>query len=292
MNTLIPAWKKLILTGLSEDAIAFDWTARAAKLARKDTPNDIATASLIAKSDGIWAGETGLRALELVSAEMGMPLHVTSFAKDGDALTPKKKICEWRGDASSILVFERTLINLAGYASGIATQTHELVSLSRSKGLKHPPRITGTRKTLPGYKDLSIQSTLIGGGYPHRYNLSGGLLVKENHVAAAGGIAAAIANARTTAPHLLKIEIEVRNLIELKEAIAGGAEVILLDNFTPEHVREAVKLKPANVVYEVSGGIRRENLESYLIEGLDVISVGGITHSVKSVDLSLLFSNT
>lgn len=285
MNTLIPAWKNLIQIGLAEDAIAFDWTARAAKLARKEK---VATATLIAKSNGIWAGDTGLKALELISAEMGMPIQVTSFVKDGDALAPKQKVCEWKGDADSILVFERTLINLTGYASGIATQTHELVTIANSKGLKHPPRITGTRKTLPSYKDLAVQSTLIGGAYPHRYNLSGGLLIKENHVAAAGGITAAIENARKVAPHLLKIEIEVRDLKELNEAMTAGAEVIMLDNFSPDLVREAVKLKKPGVIYEVSGGIHRGNIESYLIEGLDVISVGSITHSVKSTDLSLL----
>jgi nicotinate-nucleotide pyrophosphorylase (carboxylating) len=289
MNTLIPAWKHLIQIGLSEDASAFDWTARAAKLARKDSAQ--AKATLIAKSNGIWAGGVGLKALELLSAEFGMPVKVESFVKDGDPLTPKQKICEWTGEADSLLVFERTLINLTSYASGIATQTHALVKIVDAKKLKHPLRITGTRKILPGYRDLAIQSTLIGGAYPHRYNLSGGLLIKENHVAAAGGIAAAIANARKTAPHLLKIEIEVRDLTELHQAIQGGAEVIMLDNFTPDLIREAVKVKPANVTFEVSGGIHGDNLESYLIEGLDVISVGSITHSVKSVDLSLLMSS-
>jgi nicotinate-nucleotide pyrophosphorylase (carboxylating) len=285
MNTLIPAWKKLIQTGLQEDAIAFDWTARAAKLARK---NQSTRATLIAKSNGIWAAETGLKALEILSVELGMHLKIESFVKDGDTLLPKQKICEWSGDAESILVFERTFINLAAYASGIATQTHELVKIVAAAQMKKPVRVTGTRKTLPGFKDLSIQSTLVGGAYPHRYNLSGGLLIKENHVAAAGGIAQAIRNARTTAPHLLKIEIEVRDLAEMKQAIEAGAEVIMLDNFTPDLIREAVKSKPANVIFEVSGGITSANIASYCIEGLDVISVGSITHSVTAVDLSLL----
>jgi nicotinate-nucleotide pyrophosphorylase (carboxylating) len=129
---------------------------------------------------------------------------------------------------------------------------------------------------------------LIGGAHPHRYNLSGGLLIKENHIAAAGSIAAAVTNARSVAPHLLKIEIEVKNVVELKEAISAGAEVIMLDNFSPDQVREAVKLKTPHTLFEVSGGINESNIDQYLIEGLDVISVGSITHSVKSIDLSLL----
>ena len=162
-----------------------------------------------------------------------------------------------------------------------------------AKELKNPPRLTGTRKTLPGYRDLAVQSSLIGGAHPHRYNLSGGLLIKENHIAAAGSIVHAISNAREVAPHLLKVEIEVKNITELREAIAAGAEVIMLDNFTPEQIREAIKLKPARtsgtgVLFEVSGGINLSNISDYAIEGLDVISVGSITHSVKSIDLSLL----
>ena len=292
-NPLLTTWKKLIIAGLEEDSIAFDWTARATQKARAlaGKSAESAAATLIAKSKGIWAGEQGLSAVRLLSKEMGMPLEIRSFVKDGEVISPRQKICEWNGSPDSIVIFERTLINLAAYACGIATQTHELVKQSQSKGLGRPPRITATRKTLPGYRDLAIESTIIGGAYPHRYNLSGGLLLKENHIAAAGGIIPALKQARETAPHLLKIEIEVRNIEELKEAMSGGAEVIMLDNFTPALVREAIALKPHGVVYEVSGGINSSNLDSYLIEGLDVISVGSLTHSVHAVDLSLLMND-
>ena len=286
MITLVHSWKKFLALGLEEDSFAFDWTARA--LNSGATGEKTITAKLIAKSQGIWAADAGLKALEILSAEMGMALSVKSFVKDGESLEPKKVICEWSGSASSVLVFERTFINLAAYCGGIATQTNALVKKAHGAGLKNPPRITGTRKTLPAYRDLAIQSTLIGGAHPHRYNLSGGLLLKENHIAAAGSIARAVSNARSVAPHLLKIEIEVKNAAELREAIAAGAEVIMLDNFTPEQVREAIKLKPTTVLLEVSGGINESNIDQYLIEGLDVISVGSITHSVKSIDLSLL----
>ena len=288
MITLVHSWKKFLALGLEEDSFGFDWTARALKVGASTQSEKTITARLIAKSNGIWAADAGLKALEILSAEMGMPVTVRSFVSDGENLEPGKTVCEWSGSSSSVLVFERTFINLAAYCGGIATQTNALVKKVKSAGLKTAPRITGTRKTIPGYRDLAIQSTLIGGAHPHRYNLSGGLLLKENHIAAAGGIAGAVKNAREIAPHLLKIEIEVRNLVELKEAIQAGAEVIMLDNFSPDLVKEAVGMKPTHVVFEVSGGINESNIGNYLIEGLDVISVGSITHSVKSIDLSLL----
>jgi nicotinate-nucleotide pyrophosphorylase (carboxylating) len=290
MNTLISTWKHFITLGLSEDSVAFDWTARSAQLARSKKEN--AKATLVAKQTGVWAGESGLVALKIVSAEMGMPLEITSKVKDGEQVSPGQKICEWSGDPQAILVFERTFINLASYACGIATQTQQLVQKVKAAGLKHTPRIVPTRKTLPGYRDLAIQSSLIGGAHPHRFNLSGGLLLKENHLAAAGGISLAIKAARETAPHLLKIEVEVRSITELKMAIHEGAEVIMLDNFTPEQIKEAIRQKPTHgTLYEVSGGINLNNIEPYIIEGVDVISVGSITHSVKALDLSLLMND-
>ena len=290
MSALIPSWKKWLLTGLEEDGVAFDWTARALSALRPDhRPTE---ARLIAKAPGTWAGTTGLRALTLLSRELGAPLEIETFIEDGTQVIPGQTLCTWKGSARSIVIFERSFINLASYTSGIATQTRAMVDRVQGAGMKNPVRITATRKTLPGYRDLAVESTLIGGAHPHRFNLSGGLLLKENHIAAAGGITAAIQSSRNTIPHLLKVEIEVRNLEELKEAIAAGAEVIMLDNFTPEQIRAAIPFKPANVCFEASGGIRLSNLDSYLIEGLDVISVGSLTHSVQALDLSLLMSGT
>jgi nicotinate-nucleotide pyrophosphorylase (carboxylating) len=294
MNSLIPTWKHFIALGLQEDSVAFDWTTRSVQKA--NPKQSITAATLIAKSAGIWAGEVGLKALALVSRELGSPLEIKSFAKDGDLLAPQQKISEWVGEPEAILTFERTFINLASYTSGMATQTHELVekitNAAKSAGIQKTPRLAPTRKTIPGFRDLAIQSTLIGGASPHRFNLSGGLLLKENHIAAAGGITAAIKSARSVAPHLLKIEIEVRNETELKEAIQAGAEVILLDNFSPAQIKTAMRLKPRDgVLYEASGGIHSENISSYVIEGVDVISVGSITHSVKALDLSLLMNS-
>lgn len=290
MSALIPSWKKWLLTGLEEDGAAFDWTARSLAKLRPDT--QATQARLVAKANGIWAAATGLRALELLSRELGSPLEIESSIEDGARIVPGQTLCTWKGSARSIVIFERSFINLASYTSGIATQTRTTVDRVMASGMKNPVRITATRKTLPGYRDLAVESTLIGGAHPHRFNLSGGLLLKENHIAAAGGITAAIRSARSTIPHLLKIEIEVRNLEELKEAISAGAEVIMLDNFSPEQIRTAVPLKTDGVCFEASGGISLSNLDSYLIEGLDVISIGALTHSVKALDLSLLMSGT
>ena len=285
MNALISSWKKWLAIGLEEDCISFDWTGRAT--VRANASGEI-KANLISKANGVWAAELGLDALRILSHEMGLPLSIKSFVKDGENIRSKQKICEWTGSSEAIVAFERTFINLASYVSGIATQTRKLVDQVKSSKLKNQARITGTRKTLPGYRDLSVQATLIGGAHPHRFNLSGGLLIKENHIAAAGGIAQAIAHARSVVPHLLKIEIEVRTIDELKRAIKAGAEVIMLDNFAPEEIKKAIPLKPKGVIFEVSGGINSLNLGRFLIEGLDVISVGSITHSVTALDLSLL----
>jgi nicotinate-nucleotide pyrophosphorylase (carboxylating) len=290
VKSLIQPWKKWILCGIEEDSTAFDWTARATARARGlDSEKEI-EAKLVAKANGIWAAEMGLYALEILSLEHGLLLKIEKFIQDGAQVLPGQKICTWHGTPEAIVTFERTFINLASYTSGIATNTNAFVKRAREKGLKNTPRITATRKTLPGYRDLAIQSTLIGGAHPHRFNLAGGLLLKENHIAAAGSIAKAVKNARDTIPHLLKIEIEVRNLEELREALDSGAEVIMLDNFTPAQAKEAVKLKPGTgeVVFEISGGIQLRNLDEYLIEGVDVISVGSLTHSVTALDLSLL----
>jgi len=289
MNALIHSWKKWLLIGIEEDSTSFDWTARTTERARGTQSQKSIEAHLVSKAHGIWAGGMGLKALQILSAEHGLPLQIEAFVQDGDRITPKQKVCSWKGSAEAVVTFERTLINLASYTSGIATQTASFVEKAKAKGLQNPIRITATRKTLPGYRDLAIQSTLIGGAHPHRFNLAGGLLLKENHIAAAGSIDAAVKMAREVIPHLLKVEIEVKDLTELKEAINACAEVIMLDNFSPDQIREALNLKPkTGVVLEVSGGITLENLDSYLIDGVDVISVGSLTHSVKALDLSLL----
>jgi len=277
-------WKDLIRTGLQDDDWLSDWTAIGTVKSGR------VRARLVAKSDGVWAAAGLLEALK----ELEPGFELNSSLKSGDQFKKGAILCEWTGPARKVLAYERPMINLASYVSGIATATHALVETVRKACPNRPPRVTSTRKTLPGYRDLAVLGVQAGGGHAHRVSLSGGVLIKENHIAAAGSIAAALSGVRAVAPHGLKIEIEVRDLKELDEALAGGAEAVLLDNFSPELVRKALDRLtrvPVRPVVEVSGGINASNIAQYALEGIDVVSVGSLTHSVRSVDLSLLLDD-
>jgi nicotinate-nucleotide pyrophosphorylase (carboxylating) len=248
----------------------------------------VVRACIVAKSSGVWVGQALASAVARVS---GISL-ITEILPDGSVVGPGAIVAKWEGPVHWVLALERPALNLAAFASGIATQTSRLVEIVRSAGLKNPPRVTSTRKTLPGYRDLSIAGVIAGGGHPHRVSLSGGVLIKENHIAAAGGIAGAVRGARAVAPHGLRVEVEVRNLVELQQALDAGADAVLLDNFTPPLVGDALRAialhANSRVTVEVSGGISEANILGYVQEGVHVISVGSLTHTVKPLDLSLL----
>ena len=151
--------------------------------------------------------------------------------------------------------------------------------------------MTATRKTLPGYRDLAVHAVICGGGYSHRVSLAGGVLIKENHIASAGGVAEAIRGVQSVAPHGLKCEVEVRSMDELKQAVAAGAEGVLLDNFTPAQIRDGIKFvrgSGKSVFIEASGGLNESNISDYVIDGVNILSSGSLTHSVQAIDLSLL----
>lgn len=167
--------------------------------------------------------------------------------------------------------------------SGIATQTDRCVQIV--KGTK--AAITDTRKTMPGLRALQKYAVAIGGGKNHRFNLSDGAMLKDNHIDAAGGITAAVRAVRERLGHMVRLEVETRNLNEVKEAIKAGADVIMLDNMTCEQMREAVKLAAGRVLLEASGGITGENLRAVAETGVDIISIGALTHSVKALDISM-----
>ena len=285
---LVLDWKKHLQEGLIEDGMALDWTGRL---------RSQASAVVIAKQEGVWAAEEGVSALRIVTEQMDSALELKAKLKNGDRVKKGQELLTLSGVAQTILGIERPFLNLAGFVCGIATEADRLVTLLKDSPFKNSPpdsapRITPTRKTLPGYRDLSIHAAMIGGAHPHRSSLAGGILIKENHIRSAGGIGSAIQQARANAPHLLKIEIEVTNLEELKEAIDAGAEVIMLDNFSPEQVAIATAQKPkSGVTFEVSGGITSDNICSVAVPGIDVISVGALTHSVRALDLSLLFAS-
>lgn len=275
-------WKNLLQIGLEEDDAQWDWTTLGS-LKRLDQK---LKAKVISKSEGIWAAQ------DLVSVlNESTSIQTKSFVKDGSLLKPQMKVLSLTGSAPQILALERPFLNLAAYASGIATATHHLVQAVRKACPQNSPRVSMTRKTLPGYRDLAVYGVRVGGGFPHRTSLSGGILIKENHIASAGGILRAIQGARQVAPHGLKIEIEVRSMVELREAMQAQADGVLLDNFSPKEVQEALRLiksKEVDLFVEVSGGVQLLNIADYALPGVSVISVGAITHSVKSVDLSLI----
>lgn len=279
-------WKQSLQNGLREDGWPWDWTARGS--IRRGTLK----ARLVAKATGIWAGA----AMESATAAVAGTPIIRKMLKDGSPVEPGTVIAEWEGPSDWVLALERPALNLAAFVSGIATRTAGLVRIAHSAGLKHPPRITSTRKTLPGYRDLCIHGVITGGGHPHRVSLSGGVLIKENHIAAAGGVASAVGGVRKVAPHGLGIEVEVRTLKELGQALACAVEGVLLDNFAPAQVGLALEMieneAKLPVTVEVSGGIHEDNIRGYLQEGVHVISVGSLTHTVKSLDLSLLAEGT
>jgi nicotinate-nucleotide pyrophosphorylase (carboxylating) len=291
-------FKDLLVQALNEDGAGLDWTSRGTLLSKKNAQGK---AKVIAKSKGIWAGEMLAQVTQSLSQEMGAPFTIKMLVKDGDRLLPGDVVCEWKGSLAGILALERPFLNLCGFSGGIAQKTRTLVDLMDSKWKTFrlgtaPPRLTLTRKTLPYYRDLSILAVMAGRGHAHRVSLSGGVLIKENHIEASGSIKRAIDGVKKTAPHSLKIEIEVRNIEELKQALGAHADVIMLDNFNPEQVKAALKVVDAATksesthrpTIEVSGGIQAENIQNFVMPGVDVISVGSLTHSVTAIDLSLL----
>lgn len=241
-------------------------------------------AKLLVKEAGVLAGvELALQIFTTVDAE----LRVDVLLKDGAHIQPGDIILYVEGSAQSILKAERLVLNCMQRMCGIATKTNQIVQLVKSSGVK----LLDTRKTTPGMRYLEKWAVRIGGGVNHRFGLYDMILIKDNHVDYAGGIKQAIKEARqylTDHNRKLQIEIEVRNLKELQEVIdEGGADRILLDNFTINELKEAVQLIDKRFITEASGGITLENIADYATTGVDYISSGALTHSVKSLDLSL-----
>jgi nicotinate-nucleotide pyrophosphorylase (carboxylating) len=294
-------WNPWIEQALTDDDWLWDWTTEATLRSALHKKGDgQARARVVAKQSGIWAGEGLLEAIERVSAGKGLPIEITRVSRDlrnGAEIREGQELLQWSGPLRAILTFERGFLNLAQYACGIATRTNRMVRAVRhgwkAQGLptESMPRVTSTRKTLPGYRDIAVVSVLAGGGMSHRTSLAGGVLIKENHIALCGGIGEAIEAARAVAPHGLKVEVEVRSHEELCEALSAHAEVVMLDNFSPEQARSSVewvrKSAPGTIV-ELSGGLNEANVASYLCEGIHILSSGALTHSVQALDLSML----
>lgn len=243
----------------------------------------------IAKQELVLAG---LEVAEMVFQWFDPELQIQTFYLDGDVVPAGKDIARVIGPAHMLLAGERVALNLLQRMSGIATLTHAFVQAIEGTGAV----IADTRKTAPGLRPLDKYAVHVGGGHNHRFGLDDGVLIKDNHVALVGGVGPALRLAKKNASHLLKIEIEVANPEQAKEAVAEGADVILLDNMTPEQVRECVtlirELEPPGrqTLVEVSGNVTLDNVRAYAEAGANLISVGALTHSVKAADISLKLS--
>lgn len=249
-------------------------------------------ARLIAKAPLVLAGGAVFRyVLRRVSALPGAPEAASSVifeVPDGAAVEPGTTLATLEGPTTTLLKAERLGLNLLQRMSGIATKTRSFADALKGG----QPVITDTRKTLPGLRELDKYAVRAGGGHNHRYNLGAGVLIKENHIAAAGSIARAVEQARAHAPHLLKIEVEVRDLQELSAALAAGADVVMLDNFDTPTIQTAIETVAGRALIEVSGNITLERLPELRPLAIDVISSGALTHSVSAADISMLFEGT
>ena len=269
----------IILNALKEDIGDGDHSSLSCL---KDT--DLGTAKLIAKEKGILAGvEVAKRVFELYDSNLSTEV----FLEDGSELAVGSIVLEVSGKAQSILCTERLVLNIMQRMSGIATKTRQIVN--QIKGTN--ARILDTRKTTPGIRQLEKMAVVIGGGMNHRFGLYDMIMLKDNHIDFAGGVRNAIEQSKAYVQEMdkpVEIEVEIRTKSELIEAVStGGIKRILLDNFTPDELRDLVPLIPDSIESEASGGITESTILDYAKTGVDFISMGALTHSVKSLDLSL-----
>ena len=266
---------ELILSALREDITSEDITTNSVM-----REYQLSEVELICKQDGVIAGlDVFKRTFELLDSKT----EVTFTKKDGDTVKNGDKIGVVRGDIRVLLSGERTALNYLQRMSGIATYTRSIADLLKSSKTK----LLDTRKTTPNMRVFEKYAVKVGGGYNHRYNLSDGILLKDNHIGAAGGVKEAVQMAKEYAPFVRKIEIEVENLDMLKEALDAGADIIMLDNMSVEDMKEAVKLVSGKAETECSGNVTKENVERLVDIGVDYISSGALTHSSPILDLSL-----
>jgi nicotinate-nucleotide pyrophosphorylase (carboxylating) len=272
---LSPRTDHLIDLALEEDAGLGDVTSRAIF-----SPRDRARGFIDAKEDLVLCG---LEVAARVFARVDPAIKATPRARDGARVKRGAHVMDLAGPTISLLTAERTALNFLQRLSGVATQSRRFADAVAATGV----RIVDTRKTTPGWRALEKYAVRCGGCFNHRSSLGEHVLIKDNHIAAAGSLARAVKLARAAAPHSAKIEVEAKTLAEVKEAVQARAEVILLDNMAPETIRRALALIGGRAVIEVSGGVRFETLRDYALPGVDVISIGALTHSARAVDLSL-----
>ena len=265
----------LIKTALLEDINYVDITTD--YLIPEDQENE---AKFLAKANGVLCGiEVALRVFTLIQPDFQYEV----FIHDGEEVKKGDIIAKIKGKTRTILKGERTALNLLQHMSGISSMTNRIVKIVEGTNAS----IADTRKTLPGMRPLQKYAVTVGGGKNHRFNLSDAAMLKDNHVDAGGGITAAVTKLRTKLGHMAKVELEVRTLDELREALSVDVDVIMLDNMDNDTMREAVKIADGKALLEASGGITEETIRGVAETGVDIISIGALTHSVKAFDISL-----
>jgi nicotinate-nucleotide pyrophosphorylase (carboxylating) len=269
--------KRIVRQALQEDIGLGDITTQATVL-----PGTPARAELVAKESFVLSG---IAVAGEVFRQLDHNVAFEPLKRDSETVQQGEVLAWIKGEAATLLQGERVALNLLQRMSGIATLTAEFVATVAGTGAT----IVDTRKTTPGLRILEKYSVRMGGGKNHRTSLYDGVLIKENHIAAAGGIAIAIERARARIAHLMKIEIETRDLQEIAEALEAGADIILLDNMAPAELVEAVALVDGRAVTEASGGVNLETVRAIAESGVDLISIGALTHSFRAVDISMLF---
>ncbi|MCY3553579.1 MAG: carboxylating nicotinate-nucleotide diphosphorylase [Candidatus Poribacteria bacterium] len=243
-------------------------------------PTQMGVGTLLAKSEGIVAG---LPVAERAFAKLDETLTFRTLVKDGDAVIAGTPIAEVQGSAKTILIGERTALNFLQRLSGIATLTAQFVAAVAD----YESKIVDTRKTAAGWRAVQKYAVRVGGGQNHRFGLYDGVLIKDNHIVAAGGIGNAVQRARQTVPHTAKIEVEVETLDQVDEALKAGADILLLDNMSPSIMKSVVHEVGDLAVTEASGGITLDKVKTVAATGVDLISVGALTHSAMPMDISL-----
>lgn len=237
-------------------------------------------AKFLAKTEGVLCGiDVAIRVFTLIQPDFQYEI----FIKDGEYVKKGDIIATVKGKTRTILKGERTALNLLQHMSGIATMTNRIVKIVEGTNAS----IADTRKTLPGLRPIQKYAVTVGGGKNHRYNLSDAAMLKDNHVDAGGGITGAVKKLRSKLGHMAKVELEVRNLDELKEALSVDVDVIMLDNMDNETMKKAVEITKGKALLEASGGITEETIRGVAETGVDIISIGALTHSVKAFDISL-----
>lgn len=268
---------KIVLNALEEDMPYGDVTTD-----NLIPEEDVTEAKFIAKADGVIAGmPVAARVFELIDSRISIEI----LKNDGEKVSKGDIIAVLNGPTAGILKGERTALNLMQRLSGIATRTNVFTELVKD----YKVSVADTRKTTPGLRYLEKYAVRCGGGRNHRYSLSDAVMLKDNHIAAGGGIIPAVAKVRANIPHTVKIEVEVEDMEMVRQAVESGADIIMLDNMNEAAMAEAVKYIDGRALVEASGDVTEERIRAIAETGVDIISIGRITHSVKALDISLRF---